>query len=373
MRRRFIMNFYMPTRLFTGENCLSRNSGLFASYGSRCLIVTGKHAAKQSGALEDVLKVLEENSISASVYDGVTQNPPLASCMEAGKMAHETEACFLIGIGGGSSLDAAKAASVFAANAGLDEAGFYSGVWANAPLPVILVGTTSGTGSEMTRVAVLTDSRGRKHSIKHDLLSPALSFGDSRYTENNSLSLTLTTGIDALAHCLESYFSFKGDEISRSFAVRGVRLLFNPLSAAADGSALSKDERRQLYEASILGGLAINTSGTGFPHNMGYFLTERYHIPHGFACAEFLSELLTLAREYDPAFTARFYSEAGVTENDLKELIRKSVPDPKVELSESELLELLPRWENNGSVKNSRCSIDLSVVRNILEKKFLRK
>ena len=60
-------------------------------------------------------------------------------------------------------------------------------------------------------------------------------------------------------------------------------------------------------------------------------------------------------------------------EKDLKELISKSVPDPKVELSESELMELLPRWENNGSVKNSRCSIDLSVVRNILEKKFLRK
>ena len=358
------MIFYMPTRLFTGENCLFRNSGMFASYGSRCLIVTGKHAAKQSGALDDVMKVLEENSISASVYDGVTQNPPLAACMEAGSMAHETGADFLIGIGGGSSLDAAKAASVFAANEGLDEAGFYSGVWPNSPLPVILV------GSEMTRVAVLTDSRGRKHSIKHDLLSPALSFGDSRYTENNSLPLTLTTGVDALAHCLESYFSFKGDEISRSFAVRGVRLLFHPLSAAADGAALTKDERRQLYEASILGGLAINTSGTGFPHNMGYFLTERYHVPHGFACAEYLPELLTLAGEYDPAYAACFYAEAGVTEMDLTELIRRSVPNPKVVLSKSELEELLPRWENNGSVKISRCSIDLPVVRSILEKKF---
>ena len=364
------MYFYMPTRLFTGENCLFQNSGMFASYGSRCLIVTGKHAAKQSGALDDVMKVLEENSISASVYDGVTQNPPLAACMEAGSMAHETGADFLIGIGGGSSLDAAKAASVFAANEGLDEAGFYSSVWPNSPLPVILVGTTSGTGSEMTRVAVLTDSRGRKHSIKHDLLSPALSFGDSRYTENNSLPLTLTTGVDALAHCLESYFSFKGDEISRSFAVRGVRLLFHPLSAAADGAALTKDERRQLYEASILGGLAINTSGTGFPHNMGYFLTERYHVPHGFACAEYLPELLTLAGEYDPAYAACFYAEAGVTEMDLTELIRRSVPDPKVVLSKSELEELLPRWENNGSVKNSRCSIDLPIVRSILEKKF---
>ena len=364
------MNFYMPTRLFTGENCVSRNSGLFASCGSRCLIVSGKHAAKESGALEEVLKVLEENGISASVYDGVTQNPPLAACMEAGGMARDTGADFLIGIGGGSSLDAAKAASVFAANEGLDEAGFYSGVWPNTPLPVILVGTTSGTGSEMTRVAVLTDSRGRKHSIKHDLLSPVFSFGDSRYTENMSLPLTLTTGVDALAHCLESYFSFKGDEISRAFAVRGVRLLFNPLSAAADGSALSGDDRRQLYEASILGGLAINTSGTGFPHNMGYFLTERYHIPHGFACAEYLPELLTLSGEYDPAFSACFYSEAGVTESDLKDLIRRSVPDPKVVLSESELQELLPRWENNGSVKNSRCAIDLPVVRRILEEKF---
>ena len=156
------MNFYMPTRLFTGENCVSRNSGLFASCGSRCLIVSGKHAAKESGALEEVLKVLEENSISVSVYDGVTQNPPLAACMEAGGMARDTGADFLIGIGGGSSLDAAKAASVFAANEGLDEAGFYSGVWPNTPLPVILVGTTSGTGSEMTRVAVLTEI-GRAH------------------------------------------------------------------------------------------------------------------------------------------------------------------------------------------------------------------
>ena len=198
------MNFYMPTRLFTGENCVSRNSGLFASCGSRCLIISGKHAAKESGALEDVLKVLEETGISVSVYDGVTQNPPLAACMEAGGMARDTGAEFLIGIGGGSSLDAAKAASVFAANEGLDEAGFYSGVWPNTPLPVILVGTTSGTGSEMTRVAVLTDSRGRKHSIKNDLLSPVFSFGDSRYTENMSLPLTLTTGVDALAHCLES-------------------------------------------------------------------------------------------------------------------------------------------------------------------------
>ena len=367
------MNFYMPTRLFTGENCVLRNSGLFAPYGQRCLIVTGKHAAKDSGALEDVMRALEETGISASVYDGVTQNPPLASCMEAGIQARETGAGFLIGIGGGSSLDAAKAASVFAANEGLDEAGFYSGVWQHTPLPVILVGTTSGTGSEMTRVAVLTDSRGRKHSIKHDLLSPVISFGDSRYTANNSLPLTLTTGVDALAHCLESYFSFKGDEISRSFAVRGVRLLFHPLSAAADGSALSSDDRRQLYEASILGGLAINTSGTGFPHNMGYFLTERYHVPHGFACAEYLPELLTLAGEYDPAYAAYFYSEAGVTERELKDLLCRSVPDPKVELSESELKELLPRWENNSSVKNSRCSIDLPVVRSILEEKFIRK
>jgi len=366
------MIFYMPTRLFTGENCISQNSKLFASFGSRCLIVSGKHAAKESGALEDVLKVLEENSISTSVYDGVTQNPPLAACMEAGRLACEAGAAFLIGIGGGSSLDATKAASVFAANMGLDEAGFYSGVWPNPPLPVILVGTTSGTGSEMTRVAVLTDSRGRKHSIKHDLLSPVLSFGDSRYTENNSLPLTLTTGVDALAHCLESYFSFKGDEISRAFAVRGVRLLFKPLSAAADGTALSRDDRRQLYEASILGGLAINTSGTGFPHNMGYFLTERYHIPHGFACAEYLPELLTLAGEYDPAFAACFYAEAGITEKDLKDLISRSVPDPKVVLTESELQELLPRWEKNASVKNSRCSIDLPVVRRILEEKFIR-
>ena len=366
------MNYYMPTRLLTGEGVIAANSSLFKGFGDRCLIVSGKHAAKESGALADVTQALAENNISYSVYDGITQNPPVAACMEAGKLARESNASFLIGIGGGSSLDAAKAAAVFAADEKLDEAGFYSGKWAKAPLPIILVGTTSGTGSEVTRVAVLTDSRLRKHSIKHDGLSAALSFGDSRYTENIPLRLTLTTGVDALAHCLESYFSFKGDEISRAYAVRGVRLLCTPLLAAAEGAVLTRDERRQLYEASILGGFAINTSGTGFPHNMGYFLTERYHIPHGFACAEYLPELLELAGEYDPAYASRFYTEAGVQKEDLLKLLAKSVPAPQVTLSVAELEELLPRWENNGSVRNSRCSIDLSVVRGILEKKFVK-
>ena len=366
------MNFYMPVRLLTGENSIAANSRLFAAFGTRCLIVSGKHAAKESGALEDIMHVLQENGITPSFYDGITQNPPIAECMEAGKLARESGADFLIGIGGGSSLDAAKAAAVFAANEGMDEAGFYSGVWQNAPLPFILVGTTSGTGSEVTKVAVLTDSRGRKHSIKNDRLFAALSFGDSRYTEKLSHPITMTTGVDILAHCLESYFSFQGDEISRACAVQGVRLLCTPLSAAADGTELSKEDRRQLYEASILGGLAINTSGTGFPHNMGYFLTERYHIPHGFACGEYLPELLVLAGDYDPAYASRFYSAAGIPEEDLTALIRKSVPDPKVRLSEAELLELLPRWENNGSVRNSRCRIDLAGVRAILEKKFLK-
>ena len=364
------MNHNMPVRVCTGEHSVEKNTALFSRCGSRCLIITGKHSAVKSGALDDVVNALNHEGIPHRVFDGISQNPSVASCIRAGTEARDFGADFVIGIGGGSALDAAKAAAVFAANPGLDEDGFYAKNWAENPLPILLVGTTSGTGSEVTKVSVLTDSKGRKHSIHDDRLFAAAAFGDPRYTLALPRAVTLSTGIDVLSHCAESWFSRKADDISRAFSIRGIQLLFDPLLAAASGDELSLSQRGQLYDASILGGLAICDTGTCFPHNVGYYLTESYGIPHGFASAVFLPDLLRLISERMPAAAKRFFLELSIPADRVLHLVRVCLPELQVTMTEEEILSALPRWENNNSVRNTCCDMTTADIRTILENQF---
>ena len=365
------MKHYMPVRFFSGAGAVEENAALFSGFGARCALITGKSAAVKSGALADVTAVLGRAAIPFCVYDEIEQNPSVRSCMAAGRLAHDFGASFVVGIGGGSALDAAKAAAVFAANPGLDEDRFYRKQWPNAPLPILLVGTTAGTGSEVTRVSVLTDSRMRKHSVHDDRLFARAAFGDPKYTASLSRPVTLSTGIDVLSHCAESWFNRSADEISRAFALRGIRLLYAPLLEAAAGGELGPARREALYDASILGGLAICGTGTCFPHSVGYFLTENFGVPHGFASARFLPALLELAAERVPAYADRFFRELGISREELLRLIRLSLPDDGIRMTEEEIAAALPRWENNGSVRNTCYDVGTEDIRDILVRLYL--
>ena len=105
------MNFFMPTRLYTVEHCFEKHGDILQGLGRKCTVITGKHAAKESGALKEVSETLASWNTEYSIFDGISQNPTVASCMEAGTSARAFGAEFLIGIGGGSALDAAKAAA----------------------------------------------------------------------------------------------------------------------------------------------------------------------------------------------------------------------------------------------------------------------
>lgn len=366
------MDFYMPVRLFTGRNCLAAHSSELQKLGRRCYLITGASSARKSGALDDAVSVLTGLETDFAVYDKITANPLLSSCAEAGRFANAFGAEYILGIGGGSALDAAKATAVFAANPDLTEEGFYAKRWPHAPLPIALVGTTAGTGSEVTKVSVVTDSKERKHSIHDDLLYAAVAFGDAKYTIALPQSVTLSTGIDVLTHCAESYFNRKANDISRAFALEGIRKLAAPLSAAAAGAVLTYEQREELYEASLFGGLAICVTGTCFPHNVGYYLTENYGIPHGFACAAFFPELLAHAERCAPDYTAAFYAGIGLSKEALLSLTKKALPVINVCLTEEEITAALPRWENNGSVKATIGEVTLQDIRNMLNK-FIQK
>ncbi len=364
-----MLSYSLPVRICSGENAVTAHKSLFR-LGTGCLIVTGKHAAKASGALDDVLSVLTESQITYHIFDGITANPLLADCMTAGRIAACAGVSFVIGIGGGSAMDAAKAIAVLAANPDLDEKSFYSGVWPCDPLPILLVGTTAGTGSEVTDVSVLTDSAGRKHSIHDPRMYAAACFGDPRYLLSMSRRTLAASGIDVLAHCTESYLSRKADALSRAYAAAGIRLLLPALSRALEETHPDAAVLEELYEASLLGGLAIGITGTVFPHNVGYYLTERFGLEHGFACAVFLPALLQNIRTNVPQLYARFTDETGCTEAALNALCAKALPPLKIQLSEAEIESALPRWKNNKSVLNTPGTVTTQQIGALLHQLF---
>ena len=364
------MDFSMPTKLYCEENAVLRHSGELGEFGRRCLVVTGGKAAKSCGALEDMFKALDNEGIEYCVYDRVEPNPTVNCVFEGGRLAAQKGCEFVVGIGGGSPMDAAKAIAVVGANPGLDEEGLYSMSWPNEPLPIVLVGTTAGTGSEVTPVAVITASNGRKRSLRGDKIFAKLSFGDVRYTMSMPLNLTKSTAVDAWAHCMESYFSKKATDVSRGFAAEGMRQLLEPLKALAEGKLPDDEYRGRLYEGSILGGMAISITGTNLGHNLGYYMTETYNVPHGFACSMFLPALIRHAMNCVPDYANELFCNLGTNAGELIALLKKLTPDSGIRLSDEEIEALLPRWENVPNIKATVGDVTLEQIRMILKELF---
>lgn len=286
-------DFYMPTRLFFGENALDKGKDLLTKAGHHAMLVTGKHSARKCGALADVTALLENANITYTVFDGITENPPLLTCFEAGKIAAKEGVQFVIGIGGGSPLDAAKAIAAFATNTSLaPEDIFDDGKRTHPALPVFAVPTTAGTGSEVNNYSILTLPSGvQKKTFKAADSWPFAAFVDPRYTATMSNETTLSTALDAFAHAMESYLSPRSTVFSENAALFAAREIFDVISALP--ATYDAEMRARLALAATAGGMAISVTGTGFPHPLGYSLTLLDGIPHGRACAAFAGDYIT--------------------------------------------------------------------------------
>lgn len=349
------LNFFAPTSLIVGEECVTLSGKQLASVGKRCLIVTGKTSAVKSGAFDDAVKVLDEQNIAYAVYDGISQNPTVSSCKDGGNEAIKFDADFILGIGGGSALDAAKGVAVFASNSDLDEDGLYSYKWENDPLPVVCIGTTAGTGSEVTPVSVLTAENGRKKSIRDDRIYPVLSLGDAKYIESLSESFTRSCAIDAVSHSIESFFSKAANDVSKLFACRSIEMIMPVLKKlCGEGiESIDSDDRETLYIASVYAGYAISITGTAFPHAMGYFLSEEHDVPHGSACAVFLPHFLEYARANVPSMAENFSEKTGYDIDSVIKVIKETAPSVDVKLTKTYIEKLHPRWlKNNGLLRS---------------------
>ena len=367
------LNSFMPVKLVTGAGCVVASAKELAKLGKVCLIVTGKQSAKASGAFQDVTHTLDLNGQKWSLFDEIGQNPKLTDCMVAAEKAIAAGADFILGIGGGSALDAAKCIAVLAANPGLTQAELYTFDWVNAPLKIVAVGTTAGTGSEVTKVSVITTPDGRKKSFHHEEIFPALALGDPSYTMSVPPMVTRATAVDVLAHCAESFFSRSANHISRCYAVEGIRLLLPVFRMMAETGCndLDYETREKLYCASIYGGLAINVTGTCFPHTMGYLLTETFGIPHGTACAVFQKEFYEYNKAVVPGLAAEYLERIGCSEEEYLNLIEKITPSCDVTMTEALIAESHSRWVGNGSIAKCQGVFSADMADDILRQKFL--
>ncbi len=346
-----IINSYMPVQIISGKGCFNENYRLLEKFGKSCLVVTGGNSAKKCGALSDVVAALEKLGISYTVFDGITENPQTADCHRAGECARSIDADFIIGIGGGSPLDASKAIAIYASNPDLAPVDIYLRKYDNKPLPVVLIGTTSGTGSEVTGVAVLTDSSvNLKKSISgHDCYS-VVSFCDYVYTMTMPYSVTVSTALDAFAHAVEGYFSSTANELSDVYAEKAFRMLKTGLMHFFNNKSLPDESlREELYTASLFAGLCLNITGTCFPHTMGYILTEDFGIAHGRACAAFIPDYIRIAAENMPCKAQKLFDIMGTDCDALCNLIA-TLADINIKISDEQMQKYSSRWTD--PVKN---------------------
>ncbi len=274
-----------------GNGCLLQGRDDFEHLGRRAFVVTGRNSGSLSGALDDALSVLDGKT-DCCIYDKTPNNPSLEDVKHAGRAASEWGADFIIGIGGGSPLDTAKAVAVLAAN-DMDPVDLFKNEFASKPLPIVAVPTTAGSGSEVTPYSILTrDDLGTKMSFRNPALFPVYAYLDPRYTVSLDADVTINTAVDALCHAIEGYVCKRSMPVSDILAAESIRLIGGCLGSLDNDSRPDYPVREILLYASMLAGMVITHTATTVVHSLGYSLTYFEGIPHGRANGLLLSAYL---------------------------------------------------------------------------------
>jgi alcohol dehydrogenase class IV len=362
-------NFYLPTRFLSGFGVLKSHPEHLA-IGASAFIVTGKNGARKCGALDDVISVLSERGVKYTHFDSVTENPPLLMCSDGGQQCRAAGADFVIAIGGGSVMDAAKAISAFATNPDIAPEQLFEIDLLKPSLPIICIPTTAGTGSEANPYAIMTLQGGkRKKTFNAPFSYPKTAFLDPAYTRSLSRDYTISTALDAFAHALESFLSPKSNVFSEQQALFAAKEIWNVLSQYPE--RFDDEMRESLLYAATAAGIAISITGTGFPHPLGYSITLLDGIPHGAACALFDGDFIEYNErsEAGKAKMERFYAALDVKPKVLKEYL-PALSGVDLTFTEEEIKERIELVQGAKNYANSPYVISVEEMYEIYRKHF---
>ena len=280
-----------PGKVIFGAGCLEDLPADLPE-NSKILLVAGNHASK-SGLVQRIIEILKDFEVDTFI--GVQAEPPLKDVDAIIKLGRDKASTAIVAVGGGSVIDAAKAAAAIIPLDGCCADYFYGrksipgkGLFF-AALP-----TTSGTGTEGTPNSVLSDPETDiKKSIRHDTMFPDLALVDPELTYTCPYALTAHSGLDALTQAIESYISRGANNFSKALAAKATKLIFEALpKACADLN--DKNARNDMAEGSMITALAFAQSSLGSVHGIGHPIGSKLHVPHGLCCAILLPKILRL-------------------------------------------------------------------------------
>lgn len=315
-------SYYCSTRIEMGTGKSKELPELLQTLqlGSSILLVSDPGVIR-AGLVAPIQSALEEAGFHVSLFDALSQNPRDTECMEGATRFRDVSAEVVVAIGGGSAMDTGKTIALLGPNGGTP-ADYSDGRLPYTQIaPIVCVPSTAGTGSEVTRSAVITESTThRKMTLKHASLRPTLAVLDPALTYSVPPSVTAATGVDALVHAIEGYTCKVTNPISQALGARAMRTIVASLPAAyADGR--NEKARHAMLEGSLMAGLCFGSADVAAVHCLAEALGGLYDTPHGVANSVFLPHVLRFNAEEDKPMHAGIARYMGfATDADSDEL-----------------------------------------------------
>lgn len=280
-----------PDALIFGRGTVDQTGDTAAPHGDTVLVVTDP-GIEEAGLLDGVLASIEHAGLAFDVYDGVRPDPSVTMAKECAETTADIGADVVVGVGGGSALDVAKAAAVISATELPVEELFGLDNIMTAGLPTILLPTTAGTGSEVSPACVLTDPAGEKRGIVDDALFASAAIVDPDLTLGLPVPQTRATGLDAFAHAIGSYMSTDSNTFADTLCVRAMELIEESLRDATFHGRHLPGARVNMSLAATLAMVGRVNGGKAAIHSIAYGIQAMYDVPHGEAIAMVLPETI---------------------------------------------------------------------------------
>lgn len=277
----FIRTLPVPTEIIFGYGSISSIGDLVKKHGNKALIVCGRISAKRYGYLKRVVDLLDKESIEAIIFDRISPEPKSDEVNEGINLARINKVDIIIGLGGGSPIDAAKAIAV-----GIDSNSIESIIGKTLSLnknalPIIAIPTTAGSGSEVTKGAIITDLRKKfKSGIRGDDLFPKGAIIDPDLTITCPTTVTAQTGFDTFTHVFEGYIARKSSRLIDSIAEEALSIIQKFLPESID-NGLNNEAREKMSYAALLGGVCVANASTCLPHRLQQAMGGVIDVSHG--------------------------------------------------------------------------------------------